>query len=84
MAHTASLYQLKNRCSMAVAMQYGGGAMQYEHILEIAAHVLDMVPFINYNMFEIPPYCHTASRYQREKPMQYAGGDAVWGDAVWR
>ena len=31
---------------MMVAMQYGGGAMQFEHILEIAAQVLDMVPFI--------------------------------------
>ena len=31
----------KKRCSMAVAMQYGGGAMQYEHIVKIAAHVLD-------------------------------------------
>ena len=27
-------------------MQYGGGAMQNEHILKIAAHGLDMVRFL--------------------------------------
>ena len=38
---------------MAVAMQYGGGAMQFEHILEIAAHILDMVPFIVFGIRQI-------------------------------
>ena len=35
--HTPSLYQFKK------PMQYGGGAMQYEHIFKIAAHVMKLL-----------------------------------------
>ena len=31
-------------------MHFGSGAMKFEHILEIAAYALNMVPFI---MFEV-------------------------------
>ena len=49
---------------MTMAMQYGGWAMQFEHVSEIATHILDRFPF----MLEIvKKLFHNNVRIEKEK-----------------
>ena len=56
-------------------MQQGGGAMQQEHILEIAAHVLDMVAFI---MLEIAKKCFTKMSKEKKKKLALTIAEKSW------